>query len=323
MERIPLKLGYVCKSAIWGGTVLSREWGREDPGSGVAESWELTVREREMSVIEGGVCDGMTLGDWIARAGSDSVSADWKEGDRFPLLVKYIDAAEALSVQVHPDDVYARTCEAQTGDTGKTEMWYIVDADEGASIVYGLKEGITAESFMEAAARGETESALRSVPVRAGDCYFIPSGQVHAIGGGILIAEIQQNSDLTYRIYDYDRRSADGKPRELHLEQAASVIRPILEEEVDALRYACGGREDGEVLANCPYFKVRRLSVTSEGRTEEVFDSFQSLICVAGEGRIIHRGISYSVCRGDSYFLPAGMGEYECRGEMTLICAEP
>ena len=323
MERIPLKLKCVCKSAIWGGTTLSSEWGRENGGEGVAESWELTVREREMSVIEGGAYDGMTLGEWITRAGSDAVSTDWQMGERFPLLVKYIDAADSLSVQVHPDDTYARTCEAETGDTGKTEMWYIVDAAEGATLVYGLKKGIGTEDFMEAVARGETPSALRTVPVRAGESYFIPSGQVHAIGGGILIAEIQQNSDLTYRVYDYDRLSADGTPRQLHLEKAAKVIRPISEEEIDAIRYARGGREDGETLAHCPYFRARRFVGTEEERAETVKDRFHVLLCVAGEGTLTHREISYPLARGDSYFLPAGMGDYTYRGEMTLICAEP
>ena len=322
MKKIPLKLEGVTKSAIWGGRKLSERWQKKDTGAGVAESWELSVRPSENSTIMGGEYDGWTLAEWLGKAGASAVSPTY-DGRTFPLLIKFIDAADALSVQVHPDDAYAARHEQARGGTGKTEMWYIVEAEENASLVYGLREGVTPEQFMEAAERGETEACLRFVPVCAGETYFIPSGQVHAIGGGILIAEIQQSSDLTYRIYDYNRVSADGKPRELHMEKARDVIRAIGDGEVDALRYAGGGREDPEILANSAYFKVRRFVLENSQREESVgADSFISLLCVAGEGILQHENLEYPIRAGESYFLPAGMGAYRMEGSMTLLCSE-
>ncbi len=322
MKRVPMKVKGVCKSAVWGGVTLSEQWGKGRAGEAVAESWELTVRKDENCVIVGGEYDGKLLAEWLRLAGPTAIGAAW-HGEVFPLLIKFIDAREALSVQVHPDDAYAKVYERQRGGTGKTEMWYIVEAEPNASIVYGLKEGVTPEMFMDAAARGESEEYLRFVPVRAGESYFIPAGLVHAIGGGILIAEIQQNSDLTYRIYDYNRVSADGTPRELHLNQAKDVIRAIDDREIDAFRYAGAGTDDAECLANCPYFKVRRLTVSDQTKQESVGEgSFAFLLCVEGEGSLLHDGKEYSITRGEGYFLPAGMGDYQYRGTMKMICSE-
>ena len=298
------------------------EWNKPDTGEGVAESWELTVRDKENSVIVGGEHDGATLSEWLRQAGASSIGSAWKE-EKFPLLIKFIDAADSLSVQVHPDDGYAAKYEQARGGVGKTEMWYIVEAEEGASLIYGLKEGTTPEDFLRAAEQGDSESCLCTVPVRKGESYFIPSGQVHAIGGGILIAEIQQNSDLTYRIYDFNRRAADGSQRELHLDKARGVIRAISEAEVEAIRYARGGKEDPEVLAASTYFKVRRFVLENSVREEFVgAESFVSLLCVEGSGVICHGEEEYPIERGESYFLPAGMGAYRCKGCMTLLCSE-
>ena len=319
MKRIPLKLKGVCKSAIWGGDLLSTQWGKGASGESVAESWELTIRPKENSVIEGGDCDGMMLSEWLAKAGPSAIGKDW-QGESFPLLVKFIDAKEPLSVQVHPDDAYASRFEQESGGSGKTEMWYIVEAEPGASLVYGLKDGEGAESFLAAADRGASEECLRFVPVKAGESYFIPAGQVHAIGGGILIAEIQQNSDLTYRIYDYGRLSADGTPRELHLDKARDTIRAISDREVEEIRYARGGKDDPSCLVNCPYFKVKSIETDGEIRTDTVSEgSFFFLLCVAGEGSIVHGDVEYPVRRGDGYFLPAGMGDYQYKGTMKII----
>ena len=322
MKRIPLKLKGVCKSAIWGGEKLSTQWNKGTPGDAVAESWELTVRPQENSRIEGGELDGMTLDEWISKAGHSVVGKDW-DGAVFPLLIKFIDAKDSLSVQVHPDDAYASRFEQDRGGTGKTEMWYIVEAEPGAGLVYGLKEGESPSSFFEAAERGESEKCLRFVPVKAGESYFIPAGQVHAIGGGILIAEIQQNSDLTYRIYDFGRLSPDGTPRELHLDKARDAIHAVSDREVEEIRYALGGKDDPECLANSPYFKVRSLEVDGTVRSDFVSDeSFLFLLCVAGEGNIVYGGDEYPIRKGEGYFLPAGMGDYQYKGSMKMIGSE-
>ena len=230
INKYPLKISYITKSAIWGGTKLKTDWGKVSDLDCVAESWELSVREKEMATILNGEYSEMTLGEYIKVCGNDSVS-DVYDGGRFPLLIKYIDACDKLSVQVHPDDVYAGEVE---NDSGKTEMWYIVDAAEGAEIIYGIKESVSESDFEKAVRQGNIDSVLEHHPVKAGETYFIPSGMLHAIGAGIVIAEIQQNSDLTYRVYDYERRQKDGSLRELHVDKSIDVTRKFTEEEINA-----------------------------------------------------------------------------------------
>ena len=312
----PLKLKYYAKTALWGGSTLKEQWNKPCDFDKLAETWELTVRPEAANIIENGTSAGLSLADYIAA--HPNAVTDGDMGLFFPLLIKFIDARDDLSVQVHPDDTYAREVE---GDLGKTEMWYIVAANEGAEIIYGLRDGVTAEDFRQAFEQGRIFDAIRTVKVKAGESYFIPSGLLHAIGRGCLIGEIQQNSDLTYRVYDYDRIGADGKPRELHTQKALSVIRPFNEEEIAAIRYsrkpALG---PGECLAACPYFEVHRLTLTDSPTVLMVTEkSFHHLLCVGGEGDIVHNGTHYPIRRGDSYFLPAGMGEYSLLGTATVL----
>ena len=316
MKKYPVKISYIAKSAIWGGSVLSEKWGKVSDGENIAETWELSVREKEMATVENGEGKGLTLAEYFEAAGYDCVSPDYKKGDRFPLLVKFIDAHDRLSVQVHPDDAYAS---AVHNDSGKTEMWYVVDAEEGAELVYGLAEGVDNKGFADAVARGEISGAMNFVKVKGGDCFFIPAGMVHAIGAGILIAEIQQNSDLTYRVYDYDRVGADGKKRELHTERALDVVRPYSEAEVEAIRYSEGKTEG--MLANNEYFKVFKAVIDGKKSLNVGNDSFMSLLCIDGEGFIEYLGESYKISKGDSYFLPAALGEFTVNGRFTVICS--
>lgn len=269
-----------------------------------------------MSKITNGEALGMTLAEYIELCGYDTVTPDYRAGERFPLLVKFIDAGDRLSVQVHPDDGYARSVES---DSGKTEMWYIVDAEEGAEIIYGLAEGIDRDSFALAVDACELDSAMKKVKVKKGESYFIPAGMLHAIGKGILIAEIQQNSDLTYRVYDYDRVGADGKKRELHTRKALDVVRPYTEEEVNAIRYSRGYSEG--MLANSDFFSVKRLAVAHEAELCAA-DRFMSVLCVEGGGYIEFEGEKFPIERGDSYFCPAKTGNFRAVGRMTLICSE-
>ena len=237
-----LKLGAITKKIIWGGERLAREYGKGTPGEKIAESWELTSRTDGVNTIIGGKYDGMLFGDWL-EANKAAVSKDW-DGERFPLLIKLIDAEADLSIQVHPDDEYAKEKE---GEYGKTEMWYIVDAEPGAQLVYGLRN-YDKDSFKQAVAEGTLEQYLNYVDVHKGDVFFIPSGCVHAIGAGILIAEIQQSSNVTYRVYDYNRRGADGKLRPLHVEKALDVIVDYTEDQINSIRYEDG--YDAKYLAN-------------------------------------------------------------------------
>ncbi len=320
MTKYPLKLTYTAKTALWAGKRLKEEYGKRTELERVSETWELSVREDEMARVVGGEADGMTLAEYFETCGYDCVSPAFREGDRFPLLVKFIDAEDYLSVQVHPDDAYAAAVE---NDSGKTEMWYIVDAKEGSQLIYGLKDGVTREDFAKAVGEGRIGDVINYCPVKAGQTYFIPAGLLHAIGSGILIAEIQQNSDLTYRVYDFDRVGADGKPRELHVDKALAVTRPYSEDEISSVRYEKGVVKcEGELLANSKYFKVRRLEQSGATRLMSTPDSFVSLLCTEGEGAIVTNGVSYAICKGDSYFIPAGMGEFRLEGDLTVIISE-
>lgn len=317
MKKYPLKLSYITKTALWAGTKLKDEFNKVTDLDTVSESWELTVRKNEMASIINGEAEGLSLKEYFDACGYDCVCPGFSASERFPLLVKLIDAEDMLSVQVHPDDEYSSRIE---GDSGKTEMWYIVDAKEGATLVYGLADGVSSEDFARAVAEGRIGEVMNHVPVKKGETYFIPAGMLHAIGAGILVAEIQQNSDITYRVYDFDRVGADGKLRELHVDKALAVTRPISEDEVSAIRFSDAKRAmAGETLASCEFFGASRLAL--DGKTELAVDvdSFLSLICIEGEGEISFEGEIYPVVKGDSYFLPAGMGAFTLDGTATLI----
>lgn len=295
LKKYPLKLSPVCKEIIWGGTKLKTEFGKVCDLEKVAESWELTVRYDGMNTIVNGECAGMTLADYLGD-----------KADKFPLLIKLIDACDKLSIQVHPDDEYAQTNE---GEFGKTEMWYIVDAEPGAQLVYGL-ENYNKETFAAAAKEGTLEQYLHYVDVHPGDVFFIPAGCVHAIGAGILIAEIQQSSNVTYRVYDYNRRGKDGQLRPLHVEKALDVIVDYTEEQIDAIRYSDGKFEGA--LANCKYFRVEHYTGPVTLTTRE---GFVHVLCLSGEGTVGGEPMQ----KGDSYFLPAGMESVEVTGNAEII----
>lgn len=296
----PLKLTPVCKEIIWGGNRLKSEYGKVTDLEKVAESWELTVRHDGMNVIANGEYAGMTLGEYLG---------DGAEG--FPLLIKLIDACDKLSIQVHPDDEYAREKE---GEYGKTEMWYIVDCEPGAKLVYGLKN-YNKDSFREAVANGTLEEYMNYVDVKKGDVFFIPAGCVHAIGAGILIAEIQQSSNVTYRVYDYMRRGKDGKLRELHVDKALDVIVDHTEEGIEAIRYSDGKTETS--LANCKYFKVDRY-VLDGTMTLGSDKSFLHILCLEGEGDV--GGVS--IKKGESILLPKGLSVSVSGNGLEIITSE-
>ncbi len=320
MKKYPLKLSYTAKTALWAGKRLKEEFGKQSEHDTVSETWELSVRENEMSYILNGEAKGISLREYFERTGYSCVSPSFTREERFPLLVKLIDAADVLSVQVHPDDAYAAEVE---NDSGKTEMWYIVDACEGAELVYGLKDGITREDFARAVREKRISDVIKKVPVKKGEAYFIPSGMLHAIGAGILIAEIQQNSDLTYRVYDFDRVGKDGKLRPLHVEKALDVTRPYSADEINAVCYSRGTEcEEGKLLAASEYFKVRYLKIDGNAELAASEQSFVSLLCVGGEGCMEFGGETYPLNKGDSYFLPAGMGDFCVCGDAELIISE-
>ena len=316
MQIYPMKLSDVTKSPIWGGTRLLREWGKTSPNPTVGESWVLTVRENGMSRVLNGAYAGMPLDRVISLYGKGFLSPEDNGNVKFPLLIKFLDAADTLSVQIHPDDAYAARVEH---DRGKTEMWYIVEADEGAELVFGLIDGATKADFAAAVRAGDPERVLKRRKVHAGETYFIPSGLPHAIGGGILIAEIQQNCDLTYRVYDFNRRQPDGTLRELHVEKAIEAVIPYTDEEMLAQRYECepGADPNGDLLAACRYFRVEKHTV----RGEEILpgaDRMRHFLCLGGKAAFLWNGERYPVEKGDSYLLPP-CGEMRLSGDAQFL----
>ena len=268
----------------------------------VGEAWVYTNRSAEQSVVQNGELAGRAVRELLP----DSA---------FPLLIKLIDAGDRLSVQVHPDDAYAARVE---NDRGKTEMWYILEAEPGASLLFGLRPGFTAADFAEAVRAGDPLRALNSQPVKPGETYFIPAGMPHAIGRGILLAEIQQNCDLTYRVYDYDRTDAQGNKRQLHLGKALEVVRPFTQKEMDDIRFARAKENRPEnLLADCPYFRVERLDC-ARGVELPSKPDWSHLLCVAGEGTLSSDAGTEPISKGDSILLPP---EVPCRltGNATIL----
>ena len=218
----PLLFSPLYRRYLWGGRRFATALGRTlPPGDDFAESWELVDREADQSVVAAGALKGSTLGQLVQSHGRDLLGRHSPQ-KAFPLLFKFLDANRDLSVQVHPDDARAATLGAP--DLGKTEAWYIVDAIPGSRIYAGLREGIDHRSFAEAVRAGECEASLHSFEAKPGDCIFIPAGTVHAIGAGLLVAEIQQSSDVTYRLHDWNRTGSDGKPRPLHIEAGIDAV---------------------------------------------------------------------------------------------------
>ncbi|MFA9380295.1 MAG: type I phosphomannose isomerase catalytic subunit [Acetanaerobacterium sp.] len=313
-----IKLKAALKDYIWGGTALKERFGKHTSLDRVAESWELSCHPDGQSVVENGAYEGLALGEYIEKAGRGVLGANCARFEFFPVLIKLIDAKRDLSIQVHPDDDYARRVE---GGYGKTEMWYVVDCEKGARLYYGFKQNVTREQFGHEIAANTLETALNAVEVHKGDVFFIDAGTIHAIGAGILIAEIQQSSNTTYRVYDYGRMGADGRPRELHVEKALDVTKtapPCPTSVADP----APTQESGYTLrrlASCGYFTVHAVQVMSHAALFADESSFHSVLCIEGGGTISGEGEHYAIGKGDSFFVPAGLGGYTLEGEMTVI----
>lgn len=310
-----LKLTPAFKDYLWGGTRLRDDFQKDCDFDKIAESWELSCHKDGPSTISNGEFKGLTLSEYIEKAGKSVLGTDCEKFDNFPILIKLIDAKDNLSVQVHPDNEYALRVE---GEYGKTEMWYIVDCDEGATLLYGFKDTISKNEFAQRIADNTLLEVTNAVPVKKGDVFFIQAGTLHAIGKGILIAEIQQNSNTTYRIYDYGRVGKDGKPRELHVEKAKDVTdlcpaKAYPETPVE--------QKDGytsKLLSSCDYFTTYAIDVESKAVLEADEKSFVSLLILEGEGKVIGDD-TVEFRKGDSIFIPAGTGKFAVDGKCKAI----
>ena len=305
------------KDYLWGGTRLRDVYHKPCDFDKVAESWELSTHPAGESKLLGGEYDGLTLSQYIQRAGKEVLGKNAGAFENFPVLIKLIDAKDPLSIQVHPSDEYALRVE---GEYGKTEMWYIVDCQEDAFLYFGVNRPMTKEEFRQRIQDNTILEVLGKVEVHPGDVFFIEAGTIHAIGAGILIAEIQQNSNCTFRVYDYDRRGADGKPRELHLEKALDVCR-LTPSDTSAHGGPVMAPAGGTVqqLGACKYFSTQKLQVEEALMLQVGEVSFVSLLCVEGVLQVSGPENSLVLNPGDSVFVPAGTGRVRVVGQGALI----
>lgn len=317
----PLKMRPAFKESIWGGNTLKTKYNKPITSDKTGESWEIAAHKNGQSTVAGGSLDGFTLQEAAHKLGAallgDGVVKQYP--GKFPLLVKFLDCNDKLSVQVHPDDAYAY--EHENGELGKTEMWYILDAKPGARLIYGFNRDISREELCTAIENGTLDTILNYVPVKAGDCFFIPSGTLHALLDGLLVAEIQQNSDTTYRVYDYGRVDKDGNTRKLHVDKSievtdmsSSVGREKVAEKSEKI---CGGIRSK--LCSCKYFDTERYVIEDKICFETNRKSFEALIVYDGAAQIIYDGGEMSVRMGESVVIPAYLGKYSIEGKCSFI----
>lgn len=299
-----LKLTPACKEYLWGGTKLITDYGKQYTGERLAETWELSCHPDGPSVIAEGADAGRTLADYLA-AHPEALGKRGQCSAGFPILIKLIDAAEDLSVQVHPDDAYAR---AREGQNGKTEMWYILSAEPDSFLYCGFERDVSEEELARCIADNTLLETLHRMEVRAGDVVFVPAGTIHAIRRGIMVAEVQQSSSVTYRVCDYGRLGADGKPRALHIAQALDVTR----RSSGVPTQDCGGH-----LACCEYFTVDLLAAPQMTVCGE--ESFLALLVLDGEGTVACGSETVTAKKGETLFVSAGSGEVRLRGSLRVL----
>ncbi|MDE5582771.1 MAG: mannose-6-phosphate isomerase, class I [Ruminococcus sp.] len=310
-----MKLSPSVKNYIWGGTRLITEYGKGVDGTErISETWECSVHQDGESVVVSGEYKGKTLGS-VIEMHPEYLGKNNRNG--FPVLIKFIDAGKDLSIQVHPDDEYARVHE---GQNGKSEMWYVMEAEEGATLVYGFEHDVTAEEVCQALGNGRITDFLHYEKIKKGDLFFIPSGTVHAIGKGTVIAEIQENSNVTYRVYDYDRTDGNGLKRELHTEKALDVMNlsPTLKKNFHDDFYDCG-KYSRKTLCVCDYFRTEKIDIRESYFFEVGDDSFQVLLCIDGSAVIKSRYGQSPVLKGECFFIPSGMGKTEIHGSAEFL----
>jgi len=351
VRHYPLLFAPIYKEMLWGGSRLGTKYNRQLPYDKTGESWDISCRPGEMSLIENGPNLGMTLEDYIARDRVGALGTRLAATEHFPLLVKLIDANDVLSVQVHPDDYYAAkgdgiaetatngvnlsAKEWQPTDTGKNEMWYILAPPTDGHLIIGLKPGITPQALRKAYEDNTIEDCLNRLPVKTGDIVNIPAGLIHALTPGVMVAEVQQNSDITYRLYDYNRVGLDGKPRQLHVDDAIAVADfegKIPRGTVPGLTIKKGDCTMVYSIAN-PYFAIIKYELG--GVLEETSDpaAFCVFTCVEGEGEVLmpssvaasalptaetaignaNTDVNVELSTGRSVFIPAGLGRYTLR----------
>ena len=306
-----VKLDPAYKDYIWGGTRLREEFGKHG-GERIAESWELACRKDGESLLHG---TDITLSEYISRKGRSVLGRRCQGHRGFPLLIKLIDAADNLSVQVHPSDEYALIHE---GESGKTEMWFVLSCEKDAQLICGFERDITKSEFEKAIKDGTLLDKVHRVAVKQGDVFFIPPNTLHAIGKGILLAEIQQNSNTTYRVYDYGRLGKDGKPRELHIQKALDVTDTSRAVQTERFETVAAEGFEYRVLASCEHFIAVSFEVTKSARLFINDESFAHMLIYSGEAEI-KADKTIHAKKGDSLFIDAASGEITVSGKCSFI----
>jgi len=315
----PLKFSPVYKKIIWGGTKIKSYFNRDMTDDNIAESWEICSRSDGMSIISNGELEGRALQSVIDEYGEKLLGKQVVKqfGSDFPLLIKLIDANDDLSVQVHPDDAYARLCGEKNG---KNELWYIVDAKENANLVYGLKKEVTKEKFAESVEKGIVAETLNKISVKSGDALFIPAGTVHAILSGLLIAEIQQNSNTTYRIYDWNRLDSSGTGRELHVDKALDVISfKQLPNEPSVLLNDENKDYKLKAILRSEFFNVDEANINVKYNLRADGNGFFILMNLQGCGNINYSEGNLEITAGETVLIPADLGKFSITGELKLL----
>ncbi len=315
----PIKFIPVYKNYIWGGRYFER-FGRELPEGKLAESWELSCHKNGVSTAANGSFQGQLLTDIVKTDPLNILGKNFPAGcQEVPLLIKLIDANENLSVQVHPDDNYAAVFE---GGIGKNEIWYIMDAHPGAKLVTGLKPGVTREAFLQSIQEGRIEECLQKVEVQSGDVIHIPCGQLHSIGAGIVVAEIQQTSDITYRIFDYNRVDGSGMRRPLHIDKALSVVdfnRAVCQTKIPGVEITLDDAGTKTVYLANSFFALEKYYL--DGNTSETTDGskFYVYLCLEGKGKVLSDEMDVDFTAGETFLIPASMGDYTLKGRFTAL----
>ncbi len=316
MELYPLIFEPILKDRIWGGTKLETDLGKTNlPTRTTGESWELSAVEGDVSVVREGIYAGKPLTELLEKYPEEILGTKVHKqfGTQFPLLFKFLDAREDLSIQVHPNDELAKK---RHNSFGKTEMWYVMQADEGSRIIVGFKQKSSAEEYLKHLEDKNLIEILNEVPPKKGDVFFLETGTIHAIGAGIVIAEIQQTSDITYRIYDWDRVDANGKSRELHVEQALDAMNYNT---TDTQKQYSKEANTSNVMVDCPYFTTSFLPLEGTAEMAKDGSSFTVYICTEGEFAVENDGEKYNYSKGDTILIPAALKSFKLTGKATLL----
>ena len=315
-----VKLDPAFKDNLWGGTKLRTVFGKKCDYDIIAESWELSAHPDGPSRIANGRYRGMLFNDYLSIIGKEGLGWKCQAQDRFPILIKFIDAKQALSIQIHPGDEYALENE---NEYGKNEMWYVVDADPGSYLYCGLSKSVTKEEIERRIADNTITDVLNKIEVKKGDVVMVKAGTIHAIGAGIIICEIQQNSNCTYRMYDYDRRDKYGNPRELHVAKALDVVDTNAYEKDKTCEVVLETNEHYELerLVQCKYFECLKYEIKDEARIKMDESSFISIVVIDGEGTIQTDDYTEAVSfkAGESFFVSAAKRNVTINGKATCI----